>query len=42
MNIDCDPVRRTMTSFFLGRGFSDCDEGDNDPAKFPATWKAGQ
>lgn len=68
MNIDFDPVTRTMTSFFIGRGLGDCgeyfkwqlderggrlkllemrnkpdcDEGDNDPTKFPLIWKAGQ
>jgi len=66
MNIDFDPVTKTMTSFFRGRGIGDCgeyfkwqfderrdrlsllemrnkpncDEGDNDPTKFPLVWKA--
>jgi hypothetical protein len=66
MNIDFDPVTKTLTSFFRGRGIGDCgeymkwqfdergdrlsllemrnkpdcDEGDNDPTKFPLVWKA--
>lgn len=66
MNIDFDPVAKTLTSFFRGRGIGDCgeymkwqfdergdrlvllemrnkpdcDEGDNDPTKFPLVWKA--
>lgn len=66
MNLDFDPVTKTMTSFFRGRGLGDCgeyfkwqfdergdrlsllemrnkpdcDEGDNDPTKFPLVWKA--
>jgi len=64
MNIDFNPVTKTMTSFFRGRGLGDCgeyhkwqldktgnrlelleirvkgecDEGDNDPTKFPLVW----